>query len=406
MVQFSDGGGGHGGGSAAQAAASVSGAGAASGCVGRGSPGSPGTATVRFSRRMLPALFWLLPALACGRVLAADLASVQVRAEAGAQSVAFDGNVQAIRQTVIASQVSGAVVALLVKAGDTVKAGQVLVRLDARAAEQNAAAGEAQVQAARASEQAAVKEFERQKQLFKRNYISQAALDRAEAQYKAAQAAVLAQRAGAGVAHTNSGFYTVKAPYAGRVAELAVVQGDMAMPGKPLLTLFDPEALRVSVNLPKSTAMLLAGAANGRAALRVQLPDLPAAAQWLEPASLQLLPTVDPATHTQELRIELPAASGSSGPTGAGQAGPAPGMFARVWISEPGAGGDKRLYVPTASVVQRAELTAVYVIGEQGKPSLRQVRLGRAAADRVEILAGVSAGERVALDPQAASRVR
>src|SRR5574341_1465006 len=129
------------------------------------------------------------------------------------------------------SLLAGAAVGIEVKVGDTVKAGQVLVRIDARAADQNAAASAAQVQAARASLEVAAKEFERQKQLHSQQYISQAALDRAEAQFKANEAAARAQLAQAGAAQTQSGFYVVKAPYAGVVAELPISLGDMAMPG-------------------------------------------------------------------------------------------------------------------------------------------------------------------------------
>ncbi|HJW10557.1 MAG TPA: efflux RND transporter periplasmic adaptor subunit, partial [Albitalea sp.] len=81
------------------------------------------------------------------------------------------------------------------------------------------------------------------------------------------------------------------------------------------------------------------------------------------------------------------------------------GMFARAWLSVAGAGG-ARLYAPAQAVVRRAEMTGVYVIDPAGRPVLRQVRLGRTANDSVEILSGVAAGERVATDPQAASRVR
>ena len=56
--------------------------------------------------------------------------------------------------------------------------------------------------------------------------------------------------------------------------------------------------------------------------------------------------------------------------------------------------------------MRRAELTGVYVVDAKGVPQLRQVRLGRALGDGVEVLAGVAAGERVATDPQAAARVR
>jgi hypothetical protein len=82
-------------------------------------------------------------------------------------------------------------------------------------------------------------------------------------------------------------------------------------------------------------------------------------------------------------------------------------MFARAWLPAAGAkAGAQRMSVPAQAVVRRAELTAVYVIGADGKPLLRQVRLGPQSGDQVEVLAGLAEGERVALQPQAAARVR
>lgn len=328
------------------------------------------------------------PAAARSAAPPSALATAPVTSSGAAEHSGFDGVVQALRQTVVAAQVPGAVVALDVKAGDTVRAGQVLLRLDARAAEQTAAAGAAQVQAARAAQDAATKDFERQQQLFRQNFISRAALDRAEAQFKATQAEAAAQLANAGAARTQSGFYVVKAPYDGVVSEVSVVLGDMAMPGRPLLTLHDPRLLRVSVAVPQQVAARLAPGQ----ALQVELPGLPAGR--ITPVKTQLLPAVDPATHTLELRLELPA----------DLRGAAPGMFARAWLPV-AAAADARLYVPARAVVRRAELAAVYVIGSEGRPLLRQVRLGRVQGDVVEVLAGVSAGEQVVLEPQAAARL-
>lgn len=93
-----------------------------------------------------------------------------------------------MRQTTVSAQVAGAIVALNVKAGDVVKAGQPLLRIDARAASQNAAASAAQVEAARASMNVAATEHEWQQLLFQKQYISQSALDRARAQFQSAQA--------------------------------------------------------------------------------------------------------------------------------------------------------------------------------------------------------------------------
>ncbi len=187
------------------------------------------------------------------------LATVAVKSSADPASQAFDAVVEAVRSSVIAAQVAGAIVELNVKAGDQVKAGQPLLRIDARAAEQNAGASDAQVRSAQALQDVARKDFERQKQLFEEQYISQAALERAESQFKATQAQAAAQLAQANAARTQSGLHLLRAPFSGTVADVPVALGDMAMPGKPLLTLYEPGTLRVTVAVPQSLLGTLPG---------------------------------------------------------------------------------------------------------------------------------------------------
>lgn len=352
----------------------------------------------------LTALSFALTGGAAGAAENSPLATVAVQAASssasgtGAASVdsfSLDAVVEAVRQTTLSAQVPGAIVALRVKVGDTVKAGQELLRIDASAASQNASASEAQVQAAQASLNVATKDFERQKQLFQKQYISQSALDRAQAQWLAAQAQVRALQAQAGAARTQSGFFTLNAPYAGVVSEVAVTLGDMAMPGRALITMHDPSALRVTAAVPQS---VLAGL-NDSAAVRLELPGL--ATGLLQPTQVQLLPVVDAATHTSQVRLGLPA----------NLKGAAPGAFARIWLplgagANAAAGKHQRLYVPASALVRRGEMTGLYVVNAQGLALLRQVRLGAAKGALVEILSGVSLGEQVAADPQAASRSR
>lgn len=320
------------------------------------------------------------------------LSLATVRAANGALAYSADGVVEALRQSVIATQVSGAIVALPVKAGDSVKAGQLLLRIDARAANQEASASRAQVDAARAALAAASKDYEREKQLFAKKYISQAQLDRAEAQFQSASAQAKAQIAQADAVQTQSGFYLINAPYGGVLAEVPVMLGEMAMPGRPLMTLYDPAALRVTATVPQAKmAAMLSGAP-----AKIEFPGLPPAQRWLSVAKITVLPLADASTHTVQLRLDLPA--GTSGLT--------PGMFARVSLAlGAGDGADgTRLYVPAKAVFRRAELTAVYVLNAQGKPLLRQVKPGALLGEEQEILSGVTRGEQVALDPLAAAK--
>lgn len=317
----------------------------------------------------------------------APLATLAVQATGTAGLAGYEGVVEAVHQVTLAAQVPGAVVMLSVKAGDTVKAGQMLLRLDARTADRQADAAAAQVRAAQASQDLAAREFERQKALHAKQYISDAALERAEAHFKAAQAQAAAQVAAADAARTASGLHTVRAPYAGIVSEVPVMLGDMAMPGRPLVTLYDPGALRVSAAVPQGAAPA------PDIAPQVELPGL--SMKRLTPVHWQWLPVVDPVSHTQQLRADLPATPGLS---------LVPGTFARVWL--PGtATTTPRLLVPSSTLIRRGELYAVYVVGDDGRALLRQVRIGAADAITTEIISGLRSGERIATDPQAAARM-
>jgi multidrug efflux system membrane fusion protein len=339
--------------------------------------------------RATPLLAAALLAAVLAPVRAAPLPTAVVAPAAGERSYVAEGLVEAVRQSTIAAQVPARVIELKVRSGDAVRAGEVLVRLDPRSAADQVAASKAQVAAAQAQLDAARKEYERNRRLFGKQYISQAAMDQAEAQYKAAQAQANAMLAQAGVATTQSSFTTLVAPYAGVVANVAVELGDMASPGVPLLTLYDPAALRVVATVPESYVPQFAA---GRA-VSIALGGSGAAARIVDAAAVVVLPTADPATHTRQIRLALPASLH----------GLAPGMFARASFPLANA-GPARLTIPAAAIVRRPEFNAVYVVSADGRPQLRQVRLGRESAAGVEVLAGLQAGERIALDPIAAAR--
>lgn len=291
-----------------------------------------------------------------------------------------DAIVEAVRQSTVAAQIAGRIVELRFDVGDFVKKGEVIARIDERAASQALAASEAQVRQAEAALRNARAEYERSKQLVAQKFLSQAALDRTEAEYKAAQARVTALLAGAGQAQTERSFATIVAPYSGLVSARHVELGEMATPGKPLMTGFDPGTLRVTATVPQAHVAAIQAGAKARV-------EVPSSATWVEATQLTVIPTADPRTHTTQVRLGLPAEV----------RGIYPGIYARAHFVT---GRAAALLVPRAAVLQRSEVTAVYVIGESGIPQLRQVRLGTAGDERaVEVLAGLRAGERVALEP-------
>src|SRR3569832_1675676 len=127
-----------------------------------------------------------LAALASSQAHAGPLQTAPVERTTGAAAYVAEGVVEALRETALAVEVQGRITDIRVQAGDRVKAGQVLARIDARLAGQQAAARRAQVDAAQARLAAAQKEYARSRQLAQKHYLSQAALARAAAAFRAA----------------------------------------------------------------------------------------------------------------------------------------------------------------------------------------------------------------------------
>jgi RND family efflux transporter MFP subunit len=302
------------------------------------------------------------------------------------QFSSFDGAVEAVKQSTVAAQISGRIVAINFDVGDSVKQGEVIVRIDEREVNDAYVASRAQIAQAQATLQNAQISYERTRQLFSQKFVSQAALDKAFADYRAAQAQLDAAVALGSQAATVKGFATVVAPYGGVVAQRHVELGEMVTPGKPLMTGFDPRDMRVVASIPQDKL----GEVRKSGAVRIEFPAL---AKTLAGGSVTFLPAADAETHTTRVRVNLPQSV----------AGAYPGMFARVHFS---VGRAQKLVIPAAAVVRRSELTAVYVVGDGGTVKLRQIRLGGAAGEAgIEVLAGLSPGDKIALEPGQAAQL-
>jgi RND family efflux transporter MFP subunit len=297
----------------------------------------------------------------------------------------IDGSLQALQQSTVAAQLGGNVLQLAVKAGDRVSAGQLLARIDEREAQAGLARTDAAVAQADAELHNARLHVERTRDLRRQGFVSQASLDVAETQLRAAQAGLQQAQSGRAQAALARGYAAVTAPYAGVVLATHVEAGELAAPGRSLVTLYAPGRMRAVVQLPSSRSAV----ARAASTVEVQLPD----GSWVAPAARTELPGTDPVSQTIEWRLDLPPAA---------SVGLQPGQNVRVRFAGAAAttasAAPGRLTVPAAALLRRGELTAVYAV-QDGGFVLKAVRLGAAQGRDVEVLAGLKPGERVALDP-------
>jgi len=273
--------------------------------------------------------------------------------------------VEAVQQATVGTQIAGRVLEVHADAGQQVAKGALLMRIDGREAAEAARAAEAQYAVAKLN-------YERQRQLKEQKFVSQAAVDKAKADFDAATA----NRSAAGASQSHA---SIVAPMAGIVARRHAEPGDMAMPGTPLFTIYQPGSLRVTASIPQHRLPAMRGVTTAR----VEFPEL---GKWVVATTIQLLPTADAATHVSTVRVALPPLPDV-----------VPGMFARVHFV---IGQAQKLTVPAAAIVRRGEVAAVYVQSPEGALLLRQLRLGEVVGDgELEVLAGLASGERVVTDP-------
>ena len=325
---------------------------------------------------LLGCLLTAAPALLAAAELPFPVATVQLQTRPDEQIL--DGVVEAVNQSTVSAQTAGRVETIMVDVNDFVPQGAPIIRI--RNIEQRAGLEQAQasLREAEARYLEAQAEYNRMRGIYERQLVSRAQMDAATAGFNAAKAKLDAAQAGVAQAKESLGYTIINAPYSGIVLERHVQLGETVQPGKPLMTGFSLDELRVVANVPQR---LIVPVRQYKQA-RVLLPNgrKSAAAD-----RLTFFPYADPQSNVFKVRVYLPKKT----------EGLYPGMFVKTAFR---IGEEQRLTAPRQALTQRGEVSGVYVVRD-GKVSLRQVRPGRIEGETVEILAGLEPGEQVALDP-------
>jgi RND family efflux transporter MFP subunit len=308
-----------------------------------------------------------------------ELTTVAVAAERVPLELVWDGVVEAVNQATLSAQTSGRVVELPYDVDDFVPAGAVVVRFTDVEQQSVRKRADAQLAAAEAANRNAEADYKRIAEIYARKLVAKADLDQATARRDATRAALDSARAAVREASQQVDYTVIRAPYSGIVTARHVQVGESVRPGQPLISGLSLGQLRVNVNVPQSD--IAAIRAHKQAAVILDA----ASDKRVVAKNVILFPYADPQTHSFKVRLELPEQ----------ETGLNPGMTVKTAFV---VGDAERLLVPVSALVQRSEVSAVYVVDDTGV-SLRQLRLGHRFGDRVEVLSGLKAGDRVATDP-------
>lgn len=304
---------------------------------------------------------------------------------AAAGTFTLPGTVAAYNEAAINARTSGYVAKWYADIGDHVRAGQVLAVLDAPEVSEQLAQARADLQSAIANRQLAETTADRWQTLHEKDAVSQQETDEKQGAFKASAAAANAARANVDRLRAMMGFTRITAPFAGIVTSRSAQIGALVSAGngaaKPLFTVADVSHLRVYVHVPQNQS----GRLTKGLVAKLTVPEHPG--ETFDATLVRNAGAVDPDSGTVLTEFDVGNADGRL----------KPGGFAEVAIPLVGAAGTVR--VPASSLILGPNGSMVALVDAAGRVTLRPVTVGHDEGKTIEILAGLSAGDRVIQTP-------
>ncbi len=331
-----------------------------------------------------------------------DVQVASVQPETVEDSFEAVGTVKARMSTVLSSKAVGTIVAVMAQEGDRVRKGQILIEIDdrdlradfqgAQAAleESHSAIGAAQsaVASARGQKELATATFKRYETLVAKGSVTpqefdevtakynvaNAELERAEKNLRAAEARKKQSEAKLSYAQTLLSYSKIVSPFDGIVTAKTGEVGVLASPGTPLMTVERSGSYRLEVQVGESSL--------AHVKLGMTVPVVIDAIQAELTGKVgEIVPAGDPQSRTSTIKIDIPSQPQLNS-----------GLYGKARFPR---GKKELLRVPAEAVVEHGQLVGVYVVDEKGVARLRLVYTGKSYDRKIEILSGLTAGDRI-----------
>ena len=285
------------------------------------------------------------------------------------------GTVQPEQIATVTARVVADLVEMRASAGQRVTSGQILAVLDDRDLRHRVEQAQDARRSAEATLAQAQADYARDKPLFDQKVITPYDFEHTKTALDVAQANLHRLQQAEREAEVGLSYAIISSPFTGTVVDKLANVGDLAAPGKPLLTMYEQGRLWFAANVPENLLDRLH--LGDMLTFRVDALDRERQGRVVE-----IVPSSDPASRTVVVRVHM-----------IDTADVLPGMFGRLRIAmEP----EQVLALPAAAVIRAGQLTMVDVV-RGGRLERRTVQLGRAVGDGFEVQSGLAAGETVAL---------
>ena len=291
----------------------------------------------------------------------------------------ISGTLQARQRSIVRAETGGAVMAVGPELGDTVKKGDLLARIEAKALGSVATSAKSSVGAAEAQRDLARREVQRTEALVKGGAVAQRELDRSMSQLTAAEAAVTQARAQLASSQSQLGDATVRAPTAGVVARRSVNVGDVVAPGAELYEIIDPSTMRLDASIASEDLAVIKPGTS----VDFEIRGYPG--QRFTGTISRVAPAADPVTRQIQVLVDIPNPGGKL----------VSGLYAEGRVSV-----EKReaLLAPFGAIDSTGDQPTVLRV-HNGIVERTNVALGvrDERAETVEVMSGIAAGDVVLL---------
>ncbi|WP_420579702.1 efflux RND transporter periplasmic adaptor subunit [Reichenbachiella sp.] len=299
----------------------------------------------------------------------------KVNAQNISNELHYSGQVVSHNQSVLSTKIMGQVSSVLVKAGDHVSKGDLLVTIRSNDVNAQLASAKAMLDEVMAAQANADKSFERIFNLKAKGSATQQELDQASSDRDMANARVESARQQVASVEELLSYASLRSHIDGFVSAKYVNPGDMANPGSPLLALESTQKLKIDVNVPEFEVGLF----NEGDPVSIQFNA------FEDRSFIGVVDRVIPSSAFSGAQFKVSVLI-ENAPTVI-----KPGMFGRVTRN---GRSSKKVIVPEFSLVRKGQLVGVYVISDQSEAMLRWLRLGRETKEGYEVLSGLDLGEK------------
>jgi RND family efflux transporter MFP subunit len=306
--------------------------------------------------------------------VAVDIAKLTDQAEL----MSFSGKLEAETHSNLSTRIMGQIAKFNVETGQKVNEGQVLVEIHAKDIQAKKAQVRANKLEAEAAFSNAKKDYDRFTVLFEQKSASQKELDDITMQFNMAKARLEAVNEMGVEVEEMLRYTSIKAPYNGVITKKYMNEGDLASPGMPLVAIEKQNEFKVMARIPETEISKI----KKNDPVMVQISAL--GNEKINGFVAEVNPSSQYTGNQFEAKIVL-------NPTNEQKGRLYSGMYANVLVKKEGM---PSIMIPKNVLIQKGQLTGIYTVSQSGTAMLRWVRLGKTLGDQVEILSGLSDGEK------------